>query len=218
MSDHSHVHNWLVAGGSSDEGRQFLLDMLTDKYLVSIFQKKAKYQEQIIREALSYRTDFRKPKEGKLRSEFTFLNSPDCPFELKVLAADKLTAHQNYKDAHKALFDCKNNQEQYLTAKRVVENFKNNQAIWKELDHYQKTGKILGKHPVFDELNRIVSLRQSSPVELVEARSRIQENIWRIESELKKGNKPHLQVERENRLQLRRVELAEIERLIESYR
>lgn len=218
MSQNSIIHNWLVTGGSSHEGRQFLLNILEDESLKAIFSKNLKHQDQIIRTALAQRNGFKKPKEPKLRDDFPFLREPNCPFELKILAADKITAHSKYKEAHVALFDCTSTESQYLTAKLLVENFIDNQLIWKELEYYKQNKTILGKHPVFKELNRIKDLRKSSPVELVEQKTRIIENIWRIESEIKKGNKPHLQVEREKRLQLRKNELAEIERLIESYR
>lgn len=212
------IHDWLVAGGSSDEGHRLLSKVITNKHLKSIFAKKAKHHDQIIRNALAHRIGFKQPKQPKLRDDFPFLNAPDCPFELKILAANKLTAFYNFKNAHAALFDCTSNEEQFLTAKRLVENFIDNQLIWKELHHYKTTNKLLGQHPVFKELNRIKEMRKSSPIELVEKKSKLEHNIWRIESQIQKGDKPHLQVEREKRLQLRKNELAEIERLIESYR
>src|SRR5690606_22808518 len=218
MSNVETIHNWLVAGGSSEEGRQFLFEFIQDKNLIRIFSRKTKYQDQIIRRVLAYKYNWKRPEEIKFRDEFPYLDDIGCPPELKILATDKITTYKKFKDAHKALFDCTTNEQQYLTAKLVIENYIDNTLNYNELKYYHKHKKLLGKHPIFASLNRLKELRRSSPIELIEKQTKLKQNIWRIESELKKGDKPHLQVEREQRLKLRLAELEEVERLIESYR
>lgn len=212
------IKDWIEAGASPEEGRQLLLLLIENPSLKNIIKKQLGYQEQIIKVSLAYRVGFNLPEKLTFRQEFPFLNLADCPIEMKILAANKLTAYHNFKEAHKALFNCISANDQFLTAKRLTENFVDNQLIWKELNHYKENGSILGKHPVFRELNKIKALRKLSPIALIEHKVKVEHNIWRIESELMKNNKPHLRVDREKRLQLRKSELAEINRLIDSYR
>lgn len=215
---HTKIHNWLEVGTPPEEGYQLLFPLLKSQALVRILSKQVPYQEQIIKAALAYHSGYTLPEKLSFRQEFPFLNKEDCPIEMKILAANKLTAYHNFKEAHKDLFNCTSANEQFLTAKKLTENFVDNQLIWKELNHYKQTNTILGQHPVFKQLNQIKALRKLSPIVLIERRAKIEHNIWRIESELAKNSKPHLQVEREKRLQIRKSELAEIDRLIESYR
>lgn len=215
---HTKIHNWLEVGTPPEEGYQLLLPFLKSTALRQILNKQLPYQEQIVKIALAQRTGYKLPEKLSFRQEFPFLNKDDCPMEMKILAANKLTAYHNFKEAHKALFNCTSANEQFLTAKKLTENFVDNQLIWKELNHYKNTNTILGKHPVFKQINQIKALRKLSPIDLIERKAKIEHNIWRIESELAKNDKPHLAVERERRLQIRKSELAEINRLIESYR
>jgi hypothetical protein len=93
-----------------------------------------------------------------IRVEFPFLNSTDCPDELKILVADKITAWNEYLalqiDIAKAESGENNLDKEQLAsiAKRAVECFDENQKIYDELNAYQTTGKILGLHPIFKRL------------------------------------------------------------------
>jgi hypothetical protein len=93
-----------------------------------------------------------------LRNDFPFLSDKNCPDELKVLVADKITAFQKYTQAHAKLIKHSNGEleltEEELkeVSKDSVENFEANRDIFKELDYYKAHGKILGDHPIFKEL------------------------------------------------------------------
>lgn len=94
----------------------------------------------------------------KMRDEFAFLNEKDCPSELKILVADKMTAYKNYTEAQ-AKLTAHANKEIELTEDEVseltkssVENFEENQNIYNELNHYKETKEILGVHPIFNKL------------------------------------------------------------------
>lgn len=50
--------------------------------------------------------------------------------------------------------------------------------------------------------------------ELFENRRRLEGAIWRIKSEISKGDKPHLLTEREARLKAKQRELEAVERMI----
>ncbi len=147
----------------------------------------------------------------KFRDQFPFLNKKDCPYELKVLAADKITAWRNYTDAHKQLFT---DAKPYETAKEIIDNYKENQAIYKELDYYNEHGSILGHHRIFKRFDRLHRLQKMNQRELIKKETQLLHNIWRIEAEIKKGDRLHLLPEREKRLEEKQAELAEIKKIL----
>jgi hypothetical protein len=155
------------------------------------------------------------PPKRSFRSEFPFLSRSDCPTELKALAADKITAWERYTAAHEKLFDCSSLEECYQTAFEVVENYLENRAIYEELQYYASHGSVLGKHPIFEQLRKFSELRGKSVIELVKLHEKtLPHRIWRIESEISKGDKPHLQGERTRRLHTVQAELAEVRRIL----
>lgn len=153
----------------------------------------------------------------KLRDDFPFLSDPDCPYELKVLASDKITAYHNYVSGHEKLFDCTSPQEQFDAAKFVTENYIENRRIYKELEYFKKTRIILGKHPIFDRLRRFRLLSQLNVIELIKLKSKLEHNIWRTKDQIKKGDKPHLKLERERMIRQKEEEILEITRLLAKY-
>jgi len=156
-----------------------------------------------------------KPAGRSFRKQFPFLSRPDCPPELKSLAADKITAWENYTSAHEKLFDCSSLDECCEAAANVVENYQENRLIYEELEYYAKNGTILGKHRIFDQYKKYQRLRGYNVIELVKLHENtLPHRIWRIENEIKKGDKPHLKAEREKRLQEVKSELSEVKRLL----
>lgn len=99
----------------------------------------------------------------KFQDEFPFLKEKDCPDEFHILTGKKFAAYYAWLDAHKHLLVnikdtnqdaspiAMTDEEVSEMAITAVENFETNQLIWKELNHYKETGKILGKHPIFLE-------------------------------------------------------------------
>lgn len=149
------------------------------------------------------------------RSEWPFLSRPECPAELKALAADKISAWERYTEAHKKLFDCSSLEECHQVAHELMENFKENRLIFEELDYYKRHGAAMGKHQVWNKFKRFEGLRGMNVIELVRLYEKtLPHRIWRIESEIKKGDKPHLLGEREKRLAEACSELAEVKRLL----
>lgn len=97
-------------------------------------------------------------ERNRLRDDFPFLKDADCPNELKILVSDKITAYDNYVNAHNKLQLHVNgthplSEEEQAELTRVsVESFEENRSIYAELDHFKSTGKILGDHPIFRKL------------------------------------------------------------------
>lgn len=155
------------------------------------------------------------PSGRSFRNEWPFLSEPGCPAQLKALAADKISCWERYTDAHDKLFDCSSLDECYQVAHSLIENFKENRLIYEELDFYKSHGSVLGKHPIWNQYKRFEDLRGKNVIELVRlAEKTLPHRIWRIESEIKKGDKPHLLGERERRLKEVKAELAEVRRLL----
>ncbi|RGN42354.1 hypothetical protein DWW69_19475 [Bacteroides sp. AF16-49] len=149
------------------------------------------------------------------REEFPFLNEANCPVELEALTSRKFNSYYSYIDYHRKLRDCTNLQEAADISKKIIDNYIENRAIWEELNWYKDHGVLLGKHPIFNEFKRRKELLGMSIKELVLRQQKIEQNIWRVKNELKKGDKPHLETERKQRLTGYEKELKEVKRLLE---
>lgn len=123
-------------------------------------------------------------KGFRLRDEFPFLRSKDCPSELKILVADLLTTHDNYVRDHDALFATLNDEEIAALSASVVDNYIENRQIWDELVHYKENGKPLGEHPVWERAKRLTELNNLSNAELVRLSKNYPTNISRIKTKL----------------------------------
>lgn len=153
----------------------------------------------------------------QFRKDWPFLAEPTCPPELKILAADKITAYSTYVSEHKKLASCTSLQQCFECAKKIIENYKENRKILSEFAYYKEHGKTLGEHPIFSEMQRLSDLRSLPITKLLKKKRNLEDNIWRIQSEIRKNDKPHLLDTRQERLKSRQRELAEVNRLIEDY-
>jgi hypothetical protein len=155
-----------------------------------------------------------KPAGKSFREEFPFLQDPMCPVELKALVTDKFSSFYRYRELHRELFDCTNPKECARIAGYLINNYLENRSIYAELDFYKQNKTLLGKHPIFKQFVKMKELRKKSIKDLVKRQEQLEHNIWRIESEIKKGDKPHLKAEREERIRTKQEELAEVNRLL----
>lgn len=153
-------------------------------------------------------------KNRSIREDYPFLAEESCPKELKALVGDKITAYNTYREWHPKLFDVTNNQQGFETVKKVVEAYIENRAIHFELQYYKKHKVVLGKHPIFNELNELQEIRKLSAIELPSKQKQLEHNIWRVKNELAKKGQDHLRVEREKRRAKKERQLAEVKRLI----
>jgi len=216
----------LLLKSETPEGSAVLKSTLKSWYLRNKGEVKEDYKSYIIKmleqaqlAAVNQELTDSQPLEPKikLREDFPFLSELDCPHELKILAADKITAYHNYVSGHEKLFDCTSPHEQFAAAKFVTENYIENRRIYKELEHFKKTRIILGKHPIFDRLRRFRLLSKLNVIELIKLKTKLDHNIWRTKDQIKKGNKPHLKLERERMIRQKEEEILEITRLLAKY-
>ena len=110
-----------------------------------------------------------------LREEWPFLAEKDCPNELKILAADKITCYRSYVEAHEKLFSCTSAEECYETAKNLIKSFTQNRKILSEFTYYREHHRILGRHPIFGELKKAAALRRLSIPELCRKRDNLKD-------------------------------------------
>lgn len=218
------VDKWLASGAGVREGLRLLgiyapnrhLDRLVrlapERYGYLLKHRLSKFASSPELEAMS-----RPRRPGAFREQWPFLSEPDCPAELKVLAADKISAYWNYVEGHEQLWNCRTLEECYETARKVVENFLQNRRIEDEFCNWRDRHVLLGKHPVFRQSRRLRELRSLSIVELMRKKKNLEGAIWRVKDEIRKGDRPHLRAARERRLQEKEEQLAEVGRMIQSY-
>lgn len=151
------------------------------------------------------------------RQQWPFLSEPDCPPELKILAADKITVYRDYVDAHRRLFDCATLDECFATAESLIKSFSENRKILYEFTYYAEHHTLLGRHSIFKEMQELATLRNMGPVALVSRQKNLKGSIWRIKHEITRGSKPHLDIDRKSRLKAKERELAAVNKMIEEY-
>ena len=149
------------------------------------------------------------------RDEFPFLDQPGCPMELEALASRKFTKYHAYVRLHQQLRDCTNLAQCAKVAGELVDNYIDNRQIWEELEWYRKHGTLQGKHPAFAEFRRRKELLDMSVKQLMERLRQVEMNIWRVRNEMAKGDKPHLDAQRRERLAGYEKERMDILRLLE---
>ncbi|MBQ3712094.1 MAG: hypothetical protein II891_06835 [Bacteroidales bacterium] len=214
---------WLRGGAEVREGLR-LLGIYTPNPLLErlVTARPRLYKSQLVK-ALSGYSDvpagqLLAPPEpqprNRFREEWPFLSKPGCPVELKILANDKITAYEGTIEGHRALFECGSLEDCFETAKKLLKNFQQNRQITAEFAYYKEHGKILGKHPVFAQSRQYDAYRKMSVVELVAESKRLKGAIWRAESEIRRGDKPHLKDSREERIEAKRRQLEVVEGMI----
>ena len=216
------VDRWLSSGAEVQEGLRLLSIYAPNRHLDALVRRAPEKFAGLLKTALSKFATV-PPTPGperprvKFRESWPFLSEPDCPKELKILAADKITAWEESVRGHEELFTCTTPEQCYETARKVVENFSQNRKIFSEFTHYKEHHTILGEHPIFRESRESAELRAMSIMELVRKKQNLEEAIWRAGNEIRKGDRPHLRPEREARIAAKRRMLAEVERMIEDY-
>ena len=214
------ISKWLNEGAGIQEGLRLLAIYAPNPRIDSLVRMSPNVFGFLLTQALSpfaASGSIRPVPTRQFRKEWPFLADPSCPPELKILAADKITAYANYTSEHKLLPSCTNLKECIERAKKIIENYTENRKILSEFTYYKEHGKVLGEHPIFDTMRKISELRSLPITKLLKKRKNLEDNIWRIQSEIKKNNKPHLLESRRERLRSRQLELEEVNRMIQDY-
>ena len=214
------VENWLRTGAGIQEGLRLLSLYKPNPYLARMVERHPdKYRRLLIR-TLTGRDPAPTPADRPARSfreDWPFLSRPDCPPELKILAADKITAWMNFAREHEKLFDCVTPEQCLEHAKNCVFYYQQNRKIFSEFAHYQDTGHVLGKHPVFGEVRRSHEMLSAGPIELMRRQHNLRAAISRLKRQMGTGGRPDLDAGRAELLAAKERELAEVEKILENY-
>lgn len=214
------VENWLRTGAGIQEGLRLLSLYKPNPYLARMVERHPdKYRRLLIR-TLTGRDPEPTPADRPARSfreDWPFLSRPDCPPELKILAADKITAWTNFAREHEKLFDCVTPEQCLEHAKNCVFYYQQNRKIFSEFAHYQDTGHVLGKHPVFGEVRRSHEMLSAGPIELMRRQHNLRAAISRLKRQMGSGGRPDLDAGRAELLTTKERELAEVEKILENY-
>lgn len=223
------ILTWLRAGANAEEGVQLLTEagapsltlrlvktnpVANRRLMIDWLCKKYGIDEDYTYVATAQVVLFSERKPLSFRDEFPFLNAPKCPPELEALASRKFARYHNYVNSHKKLRDCTSTEQCAKVSRELINSYLENRMIWEELNYYQQHGSILGKHPIFAAFHRRKELLTLNVKQLMIRQKRLKNNIWRVQDELAKRDKPHLELERLARLQAYQSELAEINRLL----
>ncbi|MBQ8936959.1 MAG: hypothetical protein IJ066_04450 [Bacteroidaceae bacterium] len=150
----------------------------------------------------------------RLREQFPFLNEAGCPVELQALVTRKITRYHEYTSLYPQLRECESLTELSTVCGKLLDAYLDNQAIFRELEYYQKHRKVLDRHPFFKHFQQLSRLRSMSVRDLIKEQTKTKDNIWRVRSEMKRGDKPHLDGKRLQKLQQYELKLQEINNLL----
>lgn len=219
------VSKWFMAGAEVTEGLRLLSIYAPNAYVEQLVQGAPARYRYLLQNRLAPFADTpitetaparRPPADSgfNFRRQWPFLSRGDCPPELKILAADKITAYHTVIEMHEKLFECTDSVEAFSTAENLLENYRQNLQISAEFAYYKEHGRILGKHPVFESMKRLDRYRKMNLYDLAQEQRKISGSIWRVKSEIAKGTKPQLLAERTERLRRKEEELAAVNNII----
>lgn len=215
------IEQWLRSGAGVQEGLRLLSVYKPNPLFARMVERHPdKYAPLLVRTLAGVGMDSitrTAAKSKSLREEWPFLDDPDCPPELKILAADKITALRNFAREHDRLSSCDSLDACLETARKCVFFYCQNRKILSEFAYYKEHGSVLGKHSVFKEYARRQELVDMGILDLEHRRSNLQDAIWRLEKQLRMGDRPDLAERRQELVETKRRELAEIIKMIADY-
>lgn len=116
-------------------------------------------------------------KSIKLREQFPFLKEKTCPDILKLLVNDLMNSYEKYKAGREKLWDSMTLEEEKILAREITDNFIENKQAFEELEYYKENGKLLGEHPVFEEMKIKEELEKLSAEELSKKAGALRKSI-----------------------------------------
>ncbi len=222
------IDRWIRQGAEVNEGLRLLGIYAPNKWLDALIRKSPRFRHLMDERLKRFAEDdiqvpglssvpLSQEYGNKFRKTWPFLGDDDCPAELKILAADMITAWHSYVDAHEDLYQCTTAETCYDTAEKVIKSFARHRNIRSEFEYYKEHHSVLGRHPIFGETKRREALLKMTVSELFRRQKNLIGAIWRVKSEMKKNDRPDLKIQREERMKAKEAELEEVNRIIEGY-
>jgi len=101
-----------------------------------------------------------------LKADFPKIDYSKLPDVLKILTMDRISFYHRAIEARRRWFDAKSDDERFAANGEEIMCRRQNAMIWAELNHFNKTGQILGKHPRFGWDKLFNELKAKSKKEL----------------------------------------------------
>ncbi len=92
-----------------------------------------------------------------------------------------------------------------------------NHTIFREFQYFKQHNTPLGEHPIFKASAEIDQIKKMSILSLIKRQQQLEQNIWRVENEIRKGTKPHLDIERRQRLERTKEKLIIVNKYIKEH-
>lgn len=207
------VNDWIIKGCDLADGISLAKSLNLPDHFISLCISDTDFIPSL-RIMICHKAGIKTSAGLTLREEFPFINDKSCPVELKALVTEKFSTFYRYKQLHSALFDCCSLEDCKNTAAALIDAYTDNRSVYAELDYFRNTGKVLGKHPFVKHFYTVQELRVMPIKKLIAIKSRLEFNIWRINKELAKNDKPHLTSSRKERLDISRSELLLVNNII----
>lgn len=215
------IEQWLRSGAGVPEGLRLLSIYKPNPYLARMVENHpGKYRDLLVKALTGIERKTVSEtviRQRGLREDWPFLSNPDCPPELKILAADKITAYAGFAREHEKLYAATSLEQCLDTAKNCVKFYCQNRKIFSEFAYYKEHGVILGKHPIFEEMKHRRELLSMGILDMERRRNNLRDAIWRLRKQIRLDERPDLEASRMDLLDAKERELAEINRLIEDY-
>ena len=112
------------------------------------------------------------------------------------------------------LFDLSDESECTRVTSQLMDAYIENRQIYDELTYYQNSKSVLGKHPIFKQFARNREINSMSVKQLMLEQRKLKQNIWRVQSEMNRGDKPHLDAVRRERLEQMERDIALVNQLL----
>ncbi len=216
------IEKWIREGADVREGLRLLSAYRPNPWLAALVERAPDRYGRLLRRALGVMDKAASGEAASrrrtLRDDWPFLGDPDCPQELKILAADKITAMRGFAEAHAGLYSCATPEEAYETASKCILFYCQNRRIVSEFAYYKEHKAVLGRHEIFEDSRRMRELRTAGILELIRRQKNLRTSINKLKAKLRSGARPDLELARAELLSRRERELAEVERLIEEYK
>ena len=128
-----------------------------------------------------------KTPESSLRKDFPKLIFSELTNELKILVIDRISLFNTAKEARKQLDEATTDEDKKRLTKFITVSMLENQQIWDELNHFQNTKKVLGKHPIFSQKAAITKLESMSRAELFSLKQNIPSYVSKAKKAIKEN-------------------------------
>lgn len=125
--------------------------------------------------------------EGFLRKEFPKIQFGSLPNELKILVVDRIALYHAANAAREAKFEAISDEERLKLNTEEIQSRIKNDEIWAELNHYQETGEILGKHPLFERYRFAEKLKGLTKESLIKMKKNFPPSVSKVKKAIREA-------------------------------